>query len=41
VPRTLHRSPFGYTRITDAIDPYPFLNKVCMGKRSPRASTGE
>ena len=41
VPRTLHRSPFGYTRITDGIDPYPFLNKVCMGKRLPRASTGE
>ena len=31
VPRTLHRSPFGYTRIMDGIDPYPFLNKVCKG----------
>jgi hypothetical protein len=29
VPKDLHRSPFGYTRIQDAIDPYPFLNKVC------------
>jgi murein DD-endopeptidase MepM/ murein hydrolase activator NlpD len=29
VPKTLHRSPFGDKRIQDAIDPYPFLNKVC------------
>jgi peptidase M23-like protein len=29
VPKKLHRSPYGFTRIQDAIDPYPFLNKVC------------
>lgn len=29
VPRELHVSPSGYKRIQDAIDPYPFLNKVC------------
>jgi len=29
VPSPLHQSPFGFTRIMDAIDPYPFLNKVC------------
>jgi murein DD-endopeptidase MepM/ murein hydrolase activator NlpD len=29
VPKKLHTSPFGYKRIQDAIDPYPFLNKVC------------
>jgi hypothetical protein len=31
VPRKLHESPYGYTRIQDAIDPYPFLNEVCKG----------
>jgi Peptidase family M23 len=31
VPRRLHRSPFGYRRIMDGVDPYPFLNKVCKG----------
>jgi Peptidase family M23 len=29
VPSDLHRSPFGFTRVMDAIDPNPFLNKVC------------
>lgn len=29
VPKSLHRSPFGFTRILDAIDPYPYLNQVC------------
>ena len=29
VPKTLHKSPFGFKRIMDGIDPYPFLNKVC------------
>ncbi len=29
VPKSLHRSPFGFTRILDAIDPFPFLNQVC------------
>ena len=25
----LHKSPYGYTQIGDAIDPFPFLNSVC------------
>ena len=29
LPRTLHRSPYGYSRVLDGIDPYPFLNQVC------------
>jgi murein DD-endopeptidase MepM/ murein hydrolase activator NlpD len=29
VPRPLHTAPSGFRRILDAIDPYPFLNKVC------------
>ena len=30
VPRApLHVAPSGFTMVTDAIDPYPFLNKVC------------
>jgi hypothetical protein len=29
VPSPLHRSPFGFTRIMDAIDPHPFLDQVC------------
>jgi hypothetical protein len=29
VPDPLHVAPSGFTRILDAIDPYPFLNKVC------------
>ena len=29
----LHRSPFGFARVMDAIDPYPFLNKACRGSR--------
>ena len=29
VPRKLHTSPFGFNRIMDGIDPFPFLNKVC------------
>lgn len=31
VPTPLHRAPTGFTRIMDAIDPFPFLNKVCRG----------
>ena len=31
VPKFLHVSPLGFARITDAIDPYPHLNKVCRG----------
>jgi hypothetical protein len=29
VPDRLHVSPLGFSRIRDAIDPYPFLNQVC------------
>ena len=29
LPKSLHRSPFGFSRVLDAIDPYPFLNEVC------------
>ncbi|HEY7282062.1 MAG TPA: M23 family metallopeptidase [Actinomycetota bacterium] len=29
VPSPLHRSPFGFTRVMDAIDPNPFLDTVC------------
>jgi len=25
----LHTAPSGFRRILDAIDPFPFLNKVC------------
>jgi peptidoglycan hydrolase CwlO-like protein len=27
--KDLHRSPYGYAIVGDAIDPYPFLNAVC------------
>jgi hypothetical protein len=40
VPVPLHRSPFGFRRIMDAIDPYPFLNKVCGSHRTTRAPAG-
>jgi Peptidase family M23 len=29
VPDPLHVAPSGFSRILDAIDPYPFLNQVC------------
>jgi peptidoglycan hydrolase CwlO-like protein len=29
IPSGLHESPYGYTVIGDAIDPYPYLNAVC------------
>jgi Peptidase family M23 len=29
VPTPLHEAPSGFSRIMDAIDPYPFLNRVC------------
>jgi hypothetical protein len=29
VPDPLHVAPTGFSRILDAIDPYPFLNQVC------------
>jgi hypothetical protein len=31
----LHRSPFGFRRVMDVIDPYPFLNKACGARRIP------
>ncbi len=29
VPDPVHVAPSGFSRILDAIDPYPFLNQVC------------
>jgi hypothetical protein len=29
VPSPLHRSPFGFSRIMDGVDPHPFLDRVC------------
>jgi murein DD-endopeptidase MepM/ murein hydrolase activator NlpD len=29
LPKPLHKAPSGFSLTTDAIDPYPFLNKVC------------
>jgi peptidase M23-like protein len=29
VPTPLHRAPSGFKRVMDAIDPFPFLKKVC------------
>jgi murein DD-endopeptidase MepM/ murein hydrolase activator NlpD len=29
VPKPLHQAPSGFRRVMDAIDPNPFLNKVC------------
>jgi murein DD-endopeptidase MepM/ murein hydrolase activator NlpD len=29
VPTPLHKAPSGFTRVLDAIDPFPFLNQVC------------
>jgi peptidoglycan hydrolase CwlO-like protein len=29
IPKKLHRSPYGYTQVGSAIDPYPYLNSVC------------
>jgi peptidoglycan hydrolase CwlO-like protein len=29
IPKRLHRSPYGYTQVGSAIDPYPYLNSVC------------
>jgi hypothetical protein len=41
VPHVLHRSPLGFTRVEDAIDPYPYLNKVCRRTGVPRTTSGE
>jgi hypothetical protein len=41
VPHVLHRSPLGFTRVADGIDPYPFLNQVCQRSQTPRATRGE
>ena len=32
-PSPRHRSPFGFSLVMDAIDPYPFLNKACGARR--------
>ena len=29
VPSPLHQAPSGFSRVNDAIDPFPFLNQVC------------
>ena len=29
IPSTLHVSPYGYSLIGDAVDPWPYLNSVC------------
>jgi murein DD-endopeptidase MepM/ murein hydrolase activator NlpD len=34
-PSPLHRSPSGFTRIMDAIDPFPFLRRACGASRVP------
>jgi hypothetical protein len=34
VPTPRHRAPSGFRRIMDAIDPFPFLNRACLGARS-------
>jgi murein DD-endopeptidase MepM/ murein hydrolase activator NlpD len=31
VPTPLHKAPSGFKRVMDAIDPFPFLRKVCRG----------
>ena len=33
VPTPLHEAPSGFSRVMDAIDPFPFLNDVCNGQR--------
>ena len=41
VPTPLHEAPSGFSRVMDAIDPYPFLNDVCTALgRSGRAPRG-
>jgi len=37
-PAPLHRSPFGFTQIMDAVDPYPFLNRVCAAAGRPSSA---
>ena len=34
-PTPRHRAPSGFSLVMDAIDPYPFLNKVCGAHRVP------
>ena len=29
IPSNLWRSPYGYTEVNGAVDPYPYLNQVC------------
>ena len=38
VPVPRHRAPSGFSLVADAIDPYPFLNKVCGPHREPSAA---
>ncbi len=33
-PYPRHRSPFGFSRVMDAIDPFPFLNEACGARRA-------
>ena len=33
LPPRLHRAPSGFTRVMDAIDPYPYLNRACRADR--------
>jgi murein DD-endopeptidase MepM/ murein hydrolase activator NlpD len=35
VPVPRHRSPYGFSLVMDAIDPYPFLNEACGARRVP------
>ena len=37
-PYPLHRAPSGFRIVMDAIDPYPFLNRVCRSTSSRRAA---
>jgi len=38
VPTPLHKAPSGFTRVMDAIDPFPFLNQVCGEHRQRGAA---
>lgn len=33
LPTRLHRAPSGFTRVMDAVDPYPYLNRACRADR--------
>jgi Peptidase family M23 len=38
VPTPRHRSPSGFIRVMDAIDPFPFLNRACGRAAAPSAA---